>query len=98
MLLTLCGLLYRFAGSGIGSRSRGTVTIAIGLALSLVTYCRFEAIYSLTLPCLFLFTWIGACLSPSPDAAAAHARKPRAFANLNLRFRHVHGTRVLAKP
>jgi hypothetical protein len=39
--------------------------VGLGLALSLATFCRYETLSNLTLPCLFLFTWIGACLGGS---------------------------------
>jgi hypothetical protein len=43
--------------------------------LCLAVYAPFEALYSLTLPCIVLFSWIGACF-PSPRDAAVGIRAP----------------------
>lgn len=74
MSLTFAALLHRFAKTDFGSTSRARVVIALGLALCLVTYCPFESIFRLTLPCLFLFTWIGASLARSDDELVAADR------------------------
>jgi hypothetical protein len=56
----------------------------MALTLCLIAYCPFEELFSLTLPCLFMFTFIGGCIGDSvaevteaPPLPAVVAPKPR---------------------
>ncbi|HEX8374525.1 MAG TPA: O-antigen ligase family protein, partial [Geminicoccaceae bacterium] len=40
---------------------------ALGLALTLLVFCPYEMLFSFSLPCLFLFTWIGGALREVED-------------------------------
>jgi len=60
MLVTFACLIQRYLTETNGEE-RQRIVIGISLALSLVLYCKFEALYSLTIPCFVLFAWIGAC-------------------------------------
>jgi O-antigen ligase len=63
--ITLAALTWRFMRLAYGDPRRSRMLVGVGLALSLATFCRYETLSNLTLPCLFLFTWIGACLGGS---------------------------------
>jgi hypothetical protein len=63
MTFTLLALVWRFLRLDYEDPRRSGALVGVGLALCLAAYCRYEALFNLTLPCLFLFTWIGACLS-----------------------------------
>ncbi len=77
MMTTLAALGWRYAKLPPKSPERPAVLVGIGLVVCLALYCKFEAIYSLTLPCIVLFAWIGAALpSPLPAAARRHAPDP----------------------
>jgi hypothetical protein len=73
MLVTFLALLHRYLTTAAGSRERRFIGAGLSLVACLVLYCKFEALYSLTLPCIVLFAWIGACL-PSPPLAV-HRRR-----------------------
>jgi hypothetical protein len=81
LVLTLAALVWRFLSYSYGDPRRSRALIAIGLALSLAAYCKYEAIFNLTLPCLFLFTWIGASLGvshvPKPNDGGMFAPSPK---------------------
>ena len=67
MSMTLLALAWRFLRLAYDDPRRSSVLVGLGLALCLAAYCRYEALFNLTLPCLFLFTWIGACLKSDED-------------------------------
>lgn len=59
MLVTLIALLYAvYRWRSDPSRQQNAI-IGCCLWLSLLLYCPYESLFSLTLPCLCLFTWIG---------------------------------------
>ncbi len=77
MAVTFIALCRRYLTLPRDSIDRQVVLIAIGLVICLALYCKFEAIYSLTLPCIVLFAWIGAALpSPLVEAALSRAQIP----------------------
>jgi hypothetical protein len=59
---TLLALAWRFMRLAYDDPRRSRALVGVGLGLCLSTFCRYETLSNLTLPCLFLFTWIGACL------------------------------------
>jgi hypothetical protein len=61
--LTLAALAWRFFSLAYDDPRRSAALVGLGLGLCLAAYCRVEALFNLTLPCLFLFTWMGACFS-----------------------------------
>ncbi|WP_374307588.1 O-antigen ligase family protein [Methylocella sp.] len=71
MAATLCALLWRCATLKAGDPRLAHAQAGLCLALCLALYCRYEALFNLTLPCVFLFVFIGAALARSPDAAPA---------------------------
>ncbi len=86
--VTLAALLTRLMSLERGSVDHDVVLIGIGLVLCLALYCKFEAIYSLTIPCIVLFVWIGACL---PSAQTTSGNRPYGrdtpAASMDLTFR-----------
>jgi hypothetical protein len=73
--VTLTALAWRLLRLRYGDPRRSRMLVGLGLALSLAVFCRYETLSNLTLPCLFLFTWIGACLGGSlgqGDSSAKH--------------------------
>jgi O-antigen ligase len=76
--LTLSAIVWRYVSVGAQDRRRTGILMGIGVTLCLVMNCRYEALYSLTLPCLFLFTWIGACIGAS-EIAPFHSPERRDF-------------------
>jgi hypothetical protein len=62
MSLTFSALVWRFTTVCAGGPRQTRILVGLGLVLCLTTYCRYEALFNLTLPCLFLFAWIGACI------------------------------------
>jgi O-antigen ligase len=62
---------------------RARIEIGVALTLCLLAFSPFEQIFSLTVPCLFMFLWIGACVGQSeyaevPPSAAAPDAMPGA--------------------
>lgn len=78
MLITFVAILWRVltCDSGASSR-RNELLVGLGLVLCLAAYCPYEALYNLTLPCLFLFTWIGGCLDVRRHSGGVFALSPR---------------------
>ncbi len=79
---TVAALLRRLLSTVPGEPARDRILVGLGLALSLVMYSPYEGLFNLTLPCIFLLTWIGACIAePTSDPAALRhgiaARAPR---------------------
>lgn len=70
MLVTTGCMLWRFIQAPPRSMERRVLEVGLLLMLCLALYCPFEALYSLTLPCIVMFSWIGACF-PSPPAQLA---------------------------
>ncbi|SFK74668.1 O-antigen ligase family protein [Methylocapsa palsarum] len=92
MTLTFVALIWRFLSYDFDDPRRSGALVAIGLILCLLSYCRYEALFNLTLPCLFLFTWLGATLSAErPERARAAAGGANFPATLGAR-----GTRAFA--
>ena len=88
LLLTLAALTWRFFRLAYDDPRRSGALVGLGLGLCLAAYCRVEALFNLTLPCLFLFTWMGACLSseePAPRVASAAGERPCEPARSGLR-------------
>jgi hypothetical protein len=75
MLVTFIAMIWRYSAAATGSPERRALLVGICLMLCLAVYAPFEALYSLTLPCIVLFSWIGACF-PSPRDAAVGIRAP----------------------
>jgi hypothetical protein len=78
MLLTFAGLVWRYVSIGANDPRRSHLLVGVGLALCLAAYCRYEALFNLTLPCIFLFSFIGAALAtphPTPNLAAAQVAR-----------------------
>ncbi len=46
---------------------RARIEVGVALTLCLLAFSPFEQIFSLTVPCLFMFLWIGACLVQEED-------------------------------
>lgn len=63
MTLTLFSLIYQALKHDITDNRRDIISVGIGLCVCLIMYSPYESLFNLTLSCLFLFTWIGACLS-----------------------------------
>ncbi len=77
MLLTLGAVLCRLPASyRRGYMARNKILVAIALTFCLATYCPYEALYNLTLPCVFLFTWIGACIGNQNDVPEPLQKSP----------------------
>ncbi|WP_395665048.1 O-antigen ligase family protein [Methylocella sp.] len=74
MALTFVGLVRRYLTLAADDPRRDGLIVALGLFLCLALYCRYEALFNLTLPCVFLFAFIGAALAPSAVAAPAALR------------------------
>ncbi|SFK51658.1 O-antigen ligase family protein [Methylocapsa palsarum] len=81
---TLAALAWRLRRLAYGDPRRDRMLVGLGLALCLAIFCRYETLSNLTLPCLFLFTWIGACLAdslerdgPTGDAFGSGKRNAR---------------------
>lgn len=60
--------------------ARARIEVGVALTLCLLAFSPFEELFSLTVPCLFIFLWIGACIGQgdqgvvvSPGAIAASA-------------------------
>ncbi len=93
MFVTFLALIKRYASLAPDSAGRPVVVVGIGLTTCLAFYCKFEALYSLTLPCIVLFAWIGACLpSPAEDKSVPVAAAPV------TRTARRRGDRVFAAP
>ena len=73
MAMTLLALAWRFLRLAYDDPRRSGALVGLGLGLCLAAYCRYEALFNLTLPCLFLFTWMGACLKSDEDVRKAVA-------------------------
>jgi len=50
--------------------ARARIEIGVALTLCLLAFSPFEQLFSLTVPCLFVFLWIGACVGQSEHAEA----------------------------
>ena len=87
MSSTLLALAWRFLRLAYDDPRRSGALVGLGLGLCLAAYCRYEALFNLTLPCLFLFTWIGACLrsnEPVQSPAAGADERLGEFIRLRL--------------
>jgi hypothetical protein len=87
MSSTLLALAWRFLRLAYDDPRRSGALVGLGLGLCLAAYCRYEALFNLTLPCLFLFTWIGACLrsnEPVQSPAAGADERLGEFIHLRL--------------
>jgi hypothetical protein len=87
LLLTLSALAWRFLRLSSDDPRRSRALVGVGLALCLAAYCRYETLSNLTLPCLFLFTWIGACLGshdPKWNLQPSRGSAPVAWSNVRL--------------
>jgi hypothetical protein len=73
--ITLGALAARCARTA-SSEHRRISLVGLGLAVCLLIFCPFEALYSLTVPCIVLFAWIGASLPSSTDQAPIPAAGP----------------------
>jgi O-Antigen ligase len=77
MLTTLMVVGYKLLRTKFGTPERARLLTAFCLAVGLLLYCPYESLFSLTLPCLFLFTWIGACIAePNPELRQAVLVRP----------------------
>lgn len=68
--MTLAALIYAVHYWRSDKQRQQDAIIGLCLWLSLVLYCPYESLFSLTLPCLYLFIWIGGVIP------AGHADKP----------------------
>jgi hypothetical protein len=75
--LTFSALAWRFMCFAHSDPRRNCALVGVGLALCLAAFCRYETLSNLTLPCLFLFTWIGACLRADDPSMARNLRRSR---------------------
>lgn len=73
MASTFGALIWRYLTLPRAHARRPHILVAIGLALCLAAYCRYEALFNLTLPCVFLFVFIGAALAETEPAQPAGA-------------------------
>jgi hypothetical protein len=74
LFITAAALTWRLMQLADSDPRRSRVLVGLGLTLSLATFCRYETLSNLTLPCLFLFTWIGACLGGNPPRSGRSGR------------------------
>ncbi|HVJ42153.1 MAG TPA: O-antigen ligase family protein [Dongiaceae bacterium] len=81
MLVTIFALLYAVYRWRNDKPRQQSAIIGCCLWLSLLLYCPYESLFSLTLPCLYLFTWIGGVIpgDPEEEAQAAAPRRGRAI-------------------
>lgn len=92
MLALTLGATFACASS---NDRRGTGRTAFALALTLAVFSPYEVLFSFTLPCLFLFTWIGGALAiaiedpdPTPSSSAtAHTARPDRSSDRELTVR-----------
>ncbi len=77
LALTVLGLLYRYVTLPNDDPQKQKTLSALALGLCLVMYSPYEALYNLTAPCLYLFTWIGACLAAAPAQSRVTHRQMR---------------------
>ncbi|HTZ70292.1 MAG TPA: O-antigen ligase family protein [Acetobacteraceae bacterium] len=85
-LAALAGRLYTLPSTA----DRARIHVALALVLCLAAFAPFEELFSLTLPCLFMFTWIGAALGCDPARSmpsAAVTTAATAPGDRALRFR-----------
>jgi O-antigen/teichoic acid export membrane protein len=85
MMMTLIALIYAIYHWRMEKERQKDAIIGLCLWLSLVLYCPYESLFSLTLPCLFLFTWIGGVI----PAGRADKRSPKISRHRSLVFRDV---------
>ncbi|WP_431858577.1 O-antigen ligase family protein [Azospirillum sp.] len=62
LLLTTLTVAVRLVSARTPRKARADLRTALGLCVLLAVFSPFESLFSLTLPCLFLFTWIGGAL------------------------------------
>jgi hypothetical protein len=71
MLVTLFALLYALYHWRGDAVRRQNAIVGCCLWLSLALYCPYEALFSITLSCVFLFTWIGGVIPGARDGVAS---------------------------
>jgi hypothetical protein len=78
MTATVAMLCWRLAREA-NTQRRKDIEVALCLSLILCISARYEALYSLSLPCFFYFTWIGAAVAaarPLPERALTRVEPP----------------------
>jgi hypothetical protein len=74
LLITFIAMVQRYLSVSPASKERQVILVGISMVLCIALYSRFEALYSLTVPCIVLFAWLGACF-PSPSVVAQSATR-----------------------
>ncbi len=75
ILITLGVVGAKLLRAKFGTPERSRLLTGFCLVVGLILYCPYESLFSLTLPCLFLFTWLGACIAePLPRRYGPLAR------------------------
>jgi len=85
MALTAIALLYSIYHWRMEKERQQNAIVGLCLWLSLVLYCPYESLFSLTLPCLYLFVWIGGVI----PAGRADKPAPAKVAQRSLVFHDV---------
>jgi len=95
MLTTFAAVLlglYRQRGDA-GAFNNGLVGLC--LLLALVLFCPYESLFSLTLPVLYLFTWIGGAI---PEGVARSAAEEDGRRSSRFRMRRANPSRLAVRP
>ncbi len=71
MALTTAVVLLRLWRTARGTAEHRGAQVGVALAACLIAYCPVESLFSLTLPCAFVFVFLGATLSPADDPPMA---------------------------
>jgi len=102
MLTTLAALLARLRTTWKTPNQRHDVEVALGLWVALAMYSPFESLFSMSLPCLFIFTWIGGTLATKRPVACrwvtSTTSKPAVFTPSTAPFLRPDGIFAPSQP
>ncbi|MFZ1429554.1 MAG: O-antigen ligase family protein [Geminicoccaceae bacterium] len=73
--LAMAATLLATVRVALGPDETGAGRTAFLLALTLAVFCPYEMLFSFSLPCLFLFVWIGGALRQATDGAGRSNRE-----------------------
>ncbi|HVJ42136.1 MAG TPA: O-antigen ligase family protein [Dongiaceae bacterium] len=73
MAATLGALLYGLYRRRDDRDALHDGVVSLCLFLTLLVFCPYESLFSLTLPAIYLFTWIGGGIPSGPDTAPAES-------------------------
>lgn len=71
MALTVAAVLRRLWRTARATHEHRCAQVGAALTACLIAYCPVESLFSLTLPCAFVFVFLGATLSPERDIPPA---------------------------